>query len=251
VIAAAVFLILAQESVPPGQDTARKDVAPAPQVSEGAATRKEILESIERGLAFLLEDQNPDGSWGGPRGKTMTDLFANAATHDAWTVGTTGLVCCALLELGESEAALAALERGLDFLYEQRDVKRPAEWDIDNNWGNIFGLKAVSEALISRRWAETEREERLAEAAKVFIQGLAKFQSPNGGWAYYADPGANWRPEWATSFTTASAIDALIDARNGGVAVEVERMAAGVGAIRRCRLPTGAYTYSVMAIPSP
>ena len=239
--------------VVPQQKEAEAGTALRAQAAEEQAvpTRTEIESAIDRGLDFLLQDQNPDGSWGGPRDKTFTDLFANAATHDAWTVGTTGLVCSALLELGQGDKAVDALERGLDFLYENRDVKRPAEWDIDNNWGNIYGLKAVSEALLSGRWTDKPREVRLAEAAQGFIKGLANYQSPNGGWAYYANPGAAWRPEWATSFTTAAAVDALIDAEAAGVAVEAKRQAAAVLAIRRSRLPTGAYTYSVEAVPSP
>ena len=78
-----------------------------------------------------------------------------------------------------------------------------------------------------------------------------RYQSPNGGWAYYADQNAAWRPEWATSFTTAAATLALNDARGAGVRVPGPMLDKAVRAIRQCRLPTGAYTYSVTPIPSP
>src|SRR4030095_13430730 len=52
---------------------------------------EESRKAIARGLDFLVSSQNPDGSWGGTRNKTMTDGFANAQTHHAWDVATTGL----------------------------------------------------------------------------------------------------------------------------------------------------------------
>src|SRR5688572_2874847 len=67
--------------------------------------------AIARGVEFLVQAQNADGSWGGPRNKTMTDSFANVATHDAWTLATTGLCCVALLELGQVPAAIRACDR--------------------------------------------------------------------------------------------------------------------------------------------
>jgi hypothetical protein len=91
----------------------------------------------------------------------------------------------------------------------------------------------------------------MRRAALRLLDGLARYQSPNGGWGYYTDPESAWRPEWATSFMTAAAVLALLDARDAGLPVGEKMLDAAVRAVKRCRLPSGAYTYSVLAIPTP
>ena len=110
----------------------------------------------------------------------------------------------------------AALDRAADFLTTHANVKRPADWDIDNVWGFVFGLQGAAHLLASGRFAGTPREAELKAAAATFVDGLDRYQSPNGGWAYYANADAGWRPEWATSFTTAAAVLALAEREGGG-----------------------------------
>jgi hypothetical protein len=228
-------------------------IACAAAAQDAAASRptaQEVRASVDRGVKFLVAGQNKDGSWGGTRNHTFTDSFGNVATHHAWSVATTGLAVSALLECGQGECA-AAVERAADFLAANADVKRPADWDIDNVWSFVFGLKGATRLLASERIKGTPREAALKAAAAQFVDGLDRYQSPNGGWAYYANADANWRPEWATSFTTAAAVLALDEARAGGVRVSRATVEKGLRAVRKCRLPTGAYTYSVSPIPSP
>jgi hypothetical protein len=157
----------------------------------------------------------------------------------------------ALLECAPKGEAQASLDRAADYLVAHADVKRPAHWDIDNVWGSVYGLQGTVRMLASGRFAGTPREAGLKTAAAEFVDGLSRYQSPNGGWAYYADANAAWRPEWATSFTTAAAVLALTEARAAGVRVPHLMAEKAVAAVRKCRLPTGAYTYSVSPIPSP
>ena len=81
------------------------------------------------------------------------------------------------------------------------------------------------------------------------IRGLARYQSPRGGWGYYANPSAAWRPDWATSFTSAVGVIALVEARAAGLPVEDKRLRAAVVSVEHCRLPNGAFAYSIDAIP--
>jgi hypothetical protein len=81
------------------------------------------------------------------------------------------------------------------------------------------------------------------------LRGLVRYQSPNGGWGYYAMGPSAWRPSWGTSFTTAAAVHAMLDAKEAGLPVDEKVLRAAVRAVRRCRLPSGSYTYSVMAVP--
>lgn len=220
--------------------------APAQQVLSGAlATQR----GIDQGLGFLLSTQNADGSWGGVKNATFTSAFGNPATYHSWQVGTSSLVVITLMELGKNADAERAIDRGLDYLMANARLVRPADWDVDNVWGLIYNLTALTTALQQPRFREGERSIAIREAATTALNGLIKYQSPRGGWGYYADAESAWRPEWATSFTTAAGLLALVEARNAGLAVEDKVFRAAVRAVEMCRLPTGAYSYDVSPVP--
>ena len=82
-------------------------------------TPDQVRTAIQRGLEFLLKDQNPDGSWGGCRNAVYTftgAVWSNPETHRSWKVATTGLGYLAVLEVGDSQAAEAAADRAIDYL---------------------------------------------------------------------------------------------------------------------------------------
>ncbi len=215
-----------------------------------ARSTEEISTSIDKGLQFLLTDQNEDGSWGGTGNQTFTSSFGNRATYQCWQIGATALSTRALLELGQTKEELLAADRGIDFLIQHAKIVRPAQWDVDNNWAIIYNLDALSRALQHERYQGSEREEALRVAGKTLLAGMAKYQSPNGGWGYYADPGAAWRPEWATSFMTSVGVLSLLEAKQAGLPVDEKVLRAGVKAIELSHLPNGAFNYSIQALPS-
>lgn len=208
-----------------------------------------VKEAIDRGVAFLLEAQNEDGSWGGVRNATFISRFANPATYRCWQVATTALAVQALLETGRGPDAESAVDRGLDYLVVHGDLKRPAEWDVDNVWGLVYGLEALAQALKHPRYQNSDKTIALRAGAETMIAGLARYISPRGGWGYYAGPNSAWRPEWATSFTTAVGVIALVDAKEAGLEVPDKVLNAAVRLVEHCRLPNGAYSYSADAIP--
>jgi hypothetical protein len=221
-----------------------------PPAAPAAPARAEVEAAIDRGIAFLLEAQYPNGAFGGPRNQMMISAFANPATYHCWRVGTTGLAIETLLRCAKNGPdAAAAIERGLDYLTANALLLRPAEWDVDNNWGLIYGLTALCAALSDPRFAGHEKAASWREAAQNMVTGLERYQGARGGWGYYADPDAGWRPDWATSFTTAAALLALLDAEALGLEVTATRRASATRAIQRSRLPSGAYGYDVAAVP--
>jgi hypothetical protein len=235
--------------------------APAPVAPRGVPplalgsslpSREEIGAALDRAVGWLLERQYADGSFGGVRNMTYTDFWANVEAHRSWTVATTGLVVMALLRHGgDGERARGAIERGADYLVRHHDLRRCDDWDIDNVWGLLYGLQGLSCALAHPSFAASPRRPAMEAAARRMLERVGYYQSPLGGWGYYADQIDAWRPNWATSFTTAAMIDALCDARVAGLPVDVGSFEKAVRAVARCRLPSGAFTYDVTALPEP
>lgn len=213
------------------------------------AQAEDVPLAIRGGLAYLVETQLQNGAWGGVKNATFTSSFGNPATYKMWQIGASALATRALLEMGLSEVELAAADRGLDFLIANADLVRPAEWDVDNNWAIIYSLDAVSRALQHPRHDDGPKAPALRETGRKLLEGLKKYQSPRGGWGYYSDPDSGWRPDWATSFTTAAAVLAMVEANEAGLGVDSKMFFAAVKAIERARLPNGAYDYEVSAIP--
>jgi len=99
------------------------------------------------------------------------------------------------------------------------------------------------------RFARSEARAAIEKAARAYEDKLARCRAC--GWSYYANENSAWLPEWSTSFTTAAAVLALIDAKAAGITVPDAVIEPGLRAIEQCRLPSGAFTYNVEAIPSP
>lgn len=224
-------------------------------------TVDDVRGCIARGVDFLLRDQNPDGSWGSVRNDISNIFWSNPETHRAWIVATTALVCMAFEQLDRTPGALSdahaaavrsAYDRGIDYVLKNFDVKRPNDWDLDNVWAYVYGLQILADAYQNPRYAaDNLRREKLKSAGQNTVDTLWKYQTASGGWGYYdfevhAQPSA-----WATSFTTAVGVMALASARDAGWNVDPKRFEIAARALRRCRLPNGAYTYSVDGLPNP
>ena len=214
-------------------------------------TAEEARAGLARGVAWLVHHQNEDGSWGHWR-NPESGFWSNLETHRSWQVATTGLACVALMDAEvTANRELAALRRGISFLTEHADVKRPSDWDVDNTWAYVYGLAALVRAAEHPEFVLAQDQRAIRAMGERLLAALWRYQSPLGGWAYYADETKARRPWWATSFQTAVAILGILEAQRLGWPVDEERLERAVAALARCRLPNGAYTYSIRAIPSP
>ncbi len=210
--------------------------------------------TIERALRVarqaLLAEQNEAGTWGGYRSPLPgQEFWSNIHTHEAWTVATTGLAVMALIESPGSASVDAAVTRGVTALVEMPLPKRPSDWDVDNTWGLIYGLAGMATALHHPERVGLDLRAALRKRAAEYVASLAEYQTPAGGWGYYAFETRARRPSWATSFMTAAAILALLDAGDAGVAIPESMLSRAVEGLARCRLPHGAYSYSFDAVP--
>lgn len=226
-------------------------VAQTSPIVETIPTKVQVQETIRRGLEFLMKNQEPDGSWGHFRNAGAEEFWTNPESHRSWTVAVTGLVCLTLVESGLDDTNRTAYERGIDYILENALVKRPNEWDVDNTWAYVYALPALVDAHRRTPESAAERRSKIHDMTDAVLGKLAETQTPSGGWGYY-DFDAYTNPgSWATSFMTAVALLGMQEARQAGFKVDDKMYDGAVKAVKRCRLPTGAYTYSVEAVPSP
>lgn len=219
-------------------------------------TADTVRTAIQRGVAFLLKDQNPDGAWGSHRDALLglDDAFMNEPSQRAFTIATTGLGCLAMNAIERTPERDAAYERGIEYIITHAvDAKRISDWDVDNTWAFVYGLAAAVDAYTGPRYAnDAARRESLAKTIRGLLDRFKQYQTPLGGWGYY-DSGdtVTFPPNWATSFMTSAAILAMLDAKAAGFEPDRSMLERAVRAIRRCRLPTGAYTYSLDIVSTP
>jgi len=230
---------------------AAEDEPPADQAAPRLA-RADITASIDRGVAFLLRTQNEDGSWGSWQ-KPIDTTWSNIGTHKAWIAATTAIVCSTLMEVDEERSARvkSALIQGLEYLLNQQCASRPSGWDVDNTWALVYTLDTMARAVNHPLVKGTSRAARLRTRIEETLKKLEAYQTPGGGWGYYDDPPYTLRPKWGTSFMTAAVLLGMTEAKEAGIEVNDKTCIRAVRALKRCRLPSGAYTYSVEAVPSP
>ncbi|HTE05434.1 MAG TPA: hypothetical protein VK824_04490 [Planctomycetota bacterium] len=208
-----------------------------------------VVAAIEHGTAFLLGSQNEDGSWGSWR-EPESEFWSNPYSHKSWILASTGLVVMTLLEQPAHEAALAAADKGLDYMLAQPAPARPSDWDVDNTWGAVYGLDALTTALPNVRYRGTPREAAMRAKCGEYIASLQAYQTPTGGWGYYDFDSLAKRPSWATSFETAAALVALAQARDLGLPLPDGMIEAAMKGLERARMANGAYAYSFDPVPT-
>ena len=236
---------VSQESQP-ARDRKQAETSPIAAPVE-APEREAIHQSLARGKDFLLSVQNADGSWGSATNTKELNIYAPVpGAHHAFRSAVTALCVSALLELQlQDDPTEEAIARGEAWLLKHLPTLRRANQDaIYNVWGHAYGIEAL--VRLYRKHAENaEQQKRIMEEIVRQIELLGRYESVNGGWGYYdfayhlqkptADP---------NSFTTATVLFALHEAKEIGAEVPQKLIDRGLGVIRRQQLPNLAYLYS-------
>lgn len=208
----------------------------------------QLEKSIERGVYFLLEDQNKDGSWGTARNTKDLNIFAPVpGAHHAFRSGVTALCVEALIETGAADAdekAAKALRLGEDWLLTNLPKLRRADSvAIYNVWGHGYGIEALADVF--RRTKDPARRQRIREVIVGQIELLRRYESVDGGWSYYDfRVGARQPTSDPTSFTTATILLALRDAMEIGVEVPTNLVARAITTMNRQRKSDNTYVYA-------
>lgn len=240
------------QAKPDGATPPKPTTAPAPAPAPAAAAAPDpVADAIRKGVIYLREVQEKDGSYGVPRNVMFNESFATLHTYEAWTYATTSLCAMALADCGESAADFACLDRALDYLLKNPAPKRVSDWDTDNVWGYVYGVQALAHLLPLPRFANDPRRAAMVARAMELVRDLTRWQTPFGGWAYYDMDEITIPPVWTTSFTTSAGVIALQDAKAAGIPIDDKVLDKAIRCVAHARLPSGAYTYNVEAVSSP
>ncbi len=209
-------------------------------------TQEAIQSSIDRGIDFLISDQNKDGSWGNPTQTKGLNIYAHVpGSHQAFRAAVTALCISALIESkSSSEAALKSLERGEAWLIENLPkVRRQDPILLYNVWSHSYGIQALVK-MHERLPNDKDRLEKMRKLIKEQIGFMERYESINGGWGYYDfDYGTQKPGASSTSFVSATALVAFHDANSIGIYAPEKLVKRAVDSIVRQRKNDFTYVY--------
>ncbi|MEM6654345.1 MAG: hypothetical protein AAF596_00950 [Planctomycetota bacterium] len=212
---------------------------------------EELQAAIDRGVDFLLADQRPDGRWGSAEKTKGLNIYSPVpGAHHAFRSAVTGLAVSALIEaeptLDSQRAARVAeaIDRGRDWMFEHSAGVRRANADaLYNTWGHAFALHGFVR-LYHRAAGDDDLRARIVEAAQQQADLLSRYSYLNGGWGYYDFTAHTQVPGGSpNSFTTATGLIALHEARELGVTYPESKVEKGVESLLRQRFPDFSYAY--------
>lgn len=241
VLAALALVVPVQDA--PSRPTASTQGSASMKVdADGARTY------VTRGVRWLRENQNPDGSWGSGAIDSVQFVGFSPETYYCFKLGANGLGFLALLSVDRTEEIDATAQESFEWLSTTRVPKRGSDWDVDYAWAAIYGFQALYAAHNDERFSEEQRALAKSRALEYY-EVLEKIQEPKGGWGYYDFPVATERPTWSTSFATANVVPSLVEAARDGWPIDGQVVARAVKYVKQCRLPNGAYSYDLRPIP--
>lgn len=236
--------------------------APRREPLDNPPSNDERITAIGRGVQFLIDCQNKDGSWGSARRTKQLNIYAPVpAGLDAFHCGTSALALASLLEVLEKTEGenpelsfekldvnrlmlLEAVERGEEWMMEYLPKLRRSSPDaLYNNWGHAYGIRAFCR-MLDRDPENQPRCERIRGRINQQIEFLDKFECLDGGWCYYDfDYMTKKTAGSPNSFVTATVLLALKDAKDRGFEVPQRLIDRGMASIIRQRYGNFSYAY--------
>ena len=222
-----------------------QEILPAP----GRVTVEQVNQSIGRGVDFLLQDQNKNGSWGSATRTKNLNIYAPLpGAHHAFRAGASGLALSGLIDAADprpevdSAIARAAAWTAADL----PNLRRADQTTTYNVWGHAYGLRALSRLYLREK--DEAKRSSLKQLAQEQVDLVNRYEDVNGGWGYLDlfDGITTRKPSGIpTSFTTATVLLAMDEARRTmDVRLDGKLIERSIVGINWQRTPDFSYTYS-------
>ncbi len=225
----------------------RSTLVPPPSGSQfPEATPERIDAAIRDGVSFLIEDQNANGSWGGPTQTKGLNIYAPApGSHHAFRAGATGLALSGMIDAADTRPETeAAINRAAEWVIRELPRLRRSETGVlYNNWGHAYGLRAITR--LNRH--DPGRHDTWKKLAEQQFDYIHRFAEVHGGWGYYdfSDLKTQRPSGMPTSFTTATVMLAMAEAGEAfGIDPDPAVINRAKRSIRLQQTPDFSYTYS-------
>jgi hypothetical protein len=216
---------------------------PAPVDMPAAAT---IQQALDRGVQFLLTDQNHDGSWGTPERTKDLNIFAPVpGAHHAVRTAVTSLCISALIEVNSSNPDVQqAIDRGERWLFENLPILRRADAvAIYNVWGHGYAIHALAR-MYRRHAGQPEKQQQILDLLRTQYDYLNRYESVDGGWGYYDFRVGSQKPATDSScFVSAAVLVAFHEAREIGAPPPDKLTQRAMASINRQQKPDFSYLY--------
>lgn len=215
-----------------------------PQVN--ASTVEEIAAAMERGIDFLLADQNANGSWGSATRTKGLNIYAPVpGAHDAFRTATTALCISALLEYNSDRVDVAkSLRNAEDWLVANLpDLKRAQGDAIYNVWGHGYSIQAL--VRLHQHYANnTQKQESFEALIRMQFDRLSRYESVDGGWGYYDFRYKAQRPTASSiSFVNGAILIAFAEAKEIGMEPPERVVRRAIAATTRQKKKDFSYLY--------
>jgi hypothetical protein len=226
----------------------KPDLHPRPPVPVADAA---LVASIQRGVDFLKNAQNADGSWGSPEHTKDLNILAGIGSHHAFRTAVTALCVSALIEVSGPKRALTdpatvkrAIDRGEEYLLRELPrVRRDQPMLIYNVWSHAYGISALVR-MHGRLPSDSGRRARIEEIIRGQFERLARYESVEGGWGYLDFGAGTQRPDsYSCSFVNATVLVAFHEAKEIGLVPPKKVVERGVQGIIDQRNPDFSYLY--------
>ncbi|MEX0652655.1 MAG: prenyltransferase/squalene oxidase repeat-containing protein [Phycisphaeraceae bacterium] len=175
----------------------------------------EAERAIDRGLAYLLANQQADGSWGGP---AHTSLALMAFMLKGY-----------FPDPDQTDRYGPQLDRALNYLINQ-----------SRQHGGYFGGNMYHHALATLALAEAwgmSRHPNLRETLKAAVEVTLRAQHSSGGWRYQPMPNDH------DTSVTAMVVVSLAAAHEAGILVPREAMDRATAYLIQCQTEEGGFGY--------
>ncbi len=223
-----------------GARAAAQEVDPAPRPDGGASAQNnaiadeitpELDRAVEKGLKFLKEQQQDDGSFGeGRYGRN---------------VAVTALACLAFMADGHLPGRGEygdVVTKGLEYILANSTESGLVASDAANGpmYGHGFATLFLGEVYgMTAPGADQALADRVHDALVRAVHLIEKTQNEQGGWRY------NPVPYDADISVTICQVMALRSARNAGLEVAKGTIDRAVQYVRQCQNPDGGFKYQL------